>query len=146
MERWVPTCRHELLDRTLIWNQQHLLRTKLSQVGLRGSYSRYYRRMLAPLLAALEFGCNNSAYRPVMDAIDLFARYAGAGSDQKLYAAGEKVPVDRVVPRTASPHATRSVSRDASRRPPARSSGHRRPWSSPWRLGKGSVPVACYSS
>ena len=44
---------------------------------LRGSYSHYYRRMLAPLLAALEFRCNNSAYRPVMDAIDLLARYAG---------------------------------------------------------------------
>jgi putative transposase len=26
MERWVQTCRHELLDRTLIWNQAHLLR------------------------------------------------------------------------------------------------------------------------
>jgi putative transposase len=25
MERWVQTCRHELLDRTLIWNHQHLL-------------------------------------------------------------------------------------------------------------------------
>jgi putative transposase len=25
MERWVQTCRHELLDRTLIWNQAHLL-------------------------------------------------------------------------------------------------------------------------
>jgi transposase InsO family protein len=25
MERWVRTCRRELLDRTLIWNQQHLL-------------------------------------------------------------------------------------------------------------------------
>ena len=25
MERWVRTCRHELLDRTLIWNQAHLL-------------------------------------------------------------------------------------------------------------------------
>jgi transposase InsO family protein len=25
MERWIRTCRHELLDRTLIWNQQHLL-------------------------------------------------------------------------------------------------------------------------
>ncbi|MGH3374436.1 MAG: integrase core domain-containing protein [Actinoallomurus sp.] len=27
MERWVQTCRRELLDRTLIWNQHHLLRT-----------------------------------------------------------------------------------------------------------------------
>jgi transposase InsO family protein len=26
-ERWVQTCRHELLDRTLIWNQAHLLHT-----------------------------------------------------------------------------------------------------------------------
>jgi putative transposase len=25
MERWVQTCRQELLDRTLIWNQRHLL-------------------------------------------------------------------------------------------------------------------------
>ena len=25
MERWVQTCRRELLDRTLIWNQSHLL-------------------------------------------------------------------------------------------------------------------------
>jgi transposase InsO family protein len=24
-ERWVQTCRHELLDRTLVWNQTHLL-------------------------------------------------------------------------------------------------------------------------
>jgi transposase InsO family protein len=26
MERWIQSCRHELLDRTLIWNQRHLLR------------------------------------------------------------------------------------------------------------------------
>lgn len=25
MERWVQTCRRELLDRTLVWNHQHLL-------------------------------------------------------------------------------------------------------------------------
>ena len=25
MERWVQTCRRELLNRTLIWNQRHLL-------------------------------------------------------------------------------------------------------------------------
>ncbi|MCS7484138.1 integrase core domain-containing protein [Umezawaea endophytica] len=25
MEGWIQTCRHELLDRTLIWNQRHLL-------------------------------------------------------------------------------------------------------------------------
>jgi hypothetical protein len=36
MERWVRTCRRELLDRTLIWNQRHLLHT------LR-VYERFYR-------------------------------------------------------------------------------------------------------
>jgi putative transposase len=25
MERWIQTCRRELLDRTLIWNQRHLI-------------------------------------------------------------------------------------------------------------------------
>jgi hypothetical protein len=25
MQRWVQTCRRELLDRTLIWNERHLL-------------------------------------------------------------------------------------------------------------------------
>jgi len=25
MERWVQSCQHEMLDRTLIWNQRHLL-------------------------------------------------------------------------------------------------------------------------
>ncbi|WP_332262359.1 integrase core domain-containing protein [Streptacidiphilus rugosus] len=28
MERWVQTCRHELLDRTLIWNERHLRRAR----------------------------------------------------------------------------------------------------------------------
>ncbi|GAA0702147.1 hypothetical protein GCM10009548_89020 [Streptomyces malaysiensis subsp. malaysiensis] len=27
VERWIQTCRRELLDRTLIWNQRHLLYT-----------------------------------------------------------------------------------------------------------------------
>jgi hypothetical protein len=25
MERWIGSCRHELLDRTLIWKQRHLI-------------------------------------------------------------------------------------------------------------------------
>jgi putative transposase len=29
MERWIQTCRRELLDRTLIWNQRHLLHALL---------------------------------------------------------------------------------------------------------------------
>jgi hypothetical protein len=50
---------------------------------LRGSYSHYYRRMLAPLLAALEFRCNNSAYRPVMG-----VRTAGRRAGSSTPAAG----------------------------------------------------------
>ncbi|MEV0136786.1 integrase core domain-containing protein, partial [Dactylosporangium sp. NPDC050688] len=37
MERWVQTCRRELLDRTLIWNQRHLLH------ALR-EYEQFYNR------------------------------------------------------------------------------------------------------
>jgi putative transposase len=37
MERWIQTCRHELLDRTLIFNQRHLL-PALHQ------YERHYKR------------------------------------------------------------------------------------------------------
>ena len=25
MERWIGSCRRELLDRTLVWNQRHLI-------------------------------------------------------------------------------------------------------------------------
>jgi hypothetical protein len=42
---------------------------------LTGSYSHYYRQMLPELLEALEFRCNNTAYRPVMDAVELLHRY-----------------------------------------------------------------------
>jgi putative transposase len=33
IERWVQTCRRELLDRTLIWNQSHLLRRQMSRIA-----------------------------------------------------------------------------------------------------------------
>jgi TnpA family transposase len=69
------------------------------RVQLRGSYTHYYRRMLAPLLGALRFKCNNTAYRPVMDAIGLLARYKDVPTDQKHFAKGETVPMDGVVPK-----------------------------------------------
>ena len=52
-------------------------------MSLRGSYTHYYRRMLAPLLGALRFKCNNTAFRPVMDAIGLLARYKDVSADQE---------------------------------------------------------------
>lgn len=50
-ERWIQTCRRELLDRTLIWNQRHLLYA-LREFGM--SYTGHHRphralRQTAPL-------------------------------------------------------------------------------------------------
>lgn len=52
----------------------------------------------APLLAALEFQCNNTVYRPVMDALDLLARYDGVDGKHRFYAPADQPPIDRVVP------------------------------------------------
>lgn len=38
---------------------------------LRSSYSNHYRRGLPGILETLEFRCNNTAYRPVMEALEL---------------------------------------------------------------------------
>jgi TnpA family transposase len=65
---------------------------------LTSSYSNYYRRMLPKLLAAIEFKCNNTAYRPVMDALDLLQRYAGIPNTTRHYDASENVPIREVVP------------------------------------------------
>jgi hypothetical protein len=65
---------------------------------LRSSCSGHYRRVLAPLLEALEFRCNNSEYRPVMDAIDLLRRYAARPGQDRWYDEEERVRIDGVVP------------------------------------------------
>jgi TnpA family transposase len=65
---------------------------------LTGSYSHYYRRMLPTLLGALEFKCNNTAYRPVMDAVDLLGRYAAVPNRIKHYERADRVPITGVVP------------------------------------------------
>ena len=44
---------------------------------LSSSYRGHYRRMLAPVLATLEFRSNNAAHRPVIEALDLLRRYVG---------------------------------------------------------------------
>ncbi len=66
---------------------------------LSSSYSAYYRRMLPRLLGALDFRCDNSAYRPVMDALALVRRYADHPGRVKHYDPAERVPIDGVVPR-----------------------------------------------
>lgn len=67
------------------------------QIVLHASYSRYYRRMLPRLLRALEFRCNNTAYRPVTDALALLERYADRDR-VRTYDPAEHVPLDGVVP------------------------------------------------
>jgi transposase len=52
IERWIQTCRHELLDRTLIWNQTHLLHA-LSEFESYYNQHRHHRSLnSAPLRPA----------------------------------------------------------------------------------------------
>jgi Phospholipase D Active site motif len=50
--------------------------------------------MLPKLLTALAFGCNNVAYRPVMEALELLRRYA----DRSRSGTPERVPIHGLVP------------------------------------------------
>ena len=67
------------------------------RIVLRCSYSAHYRRLLPRLLAALEFRSGNAAFRPVIDALGLLARYAGRAR-VRCYDPAEQVPLDGVVP------------------------------------------------
>ncbi len=76
---------------------ERIFQQKVRRV-IHSSYSNHYRRMLPKLLGALEFGCANTAYRPVMAALDLLQRYVDTPGHQRFYSAGETVPLDGVVP------------------------------------------------
>jgi hypothetical protein len=65
---------------------------------LASSYSAYYRRMLPRLLGTLRFRCNNSAWRPVIEALELLARWTTQAGSQRFYGPDEQVPLDGVVP------------------------------------------------
>ncbi|MFJ2705430.1 Tn3 family transposase [Streptomyces sp. NPDC087428] len=64
---------------------------------LRSSYSSYYRQMLPPLLNTLGFKCNNTACRPVMDAMKLLKKFADVDGKTRFYDAGDAVPMDGMV-------------------------------------------------
>ena len=66
---------------------------------LSSSYSSYYRSMMPKLLAALEFRCNNTTYRPVMDAVQILHRYADRPTRIKQYDIEDRIPLDNVVRR-----------------------------------------------
>ena len=63
---------------------------------LRSSYSNHYRRMLPAVLEALQFRCNNTAYRPLIDALELLRRYTHR-ERVIFYDAADRVPLDGVV-------------------------------------------------
>ncbi|MEV4188813.1 Tn3 family transposase, partial [Streptosporangium canum] len=50
------------------------------QTTLKASYTGHYRKGLIELLEVLEFRSNNSAHRPVIEALELVKRYAKAGN------------------------------------------------------------------
>ena len=58
---------------------------------LRSSYSSFYRRMLPALLNTITFRSNNTAYRPVLDAIELLKRYASMSGKSRYYASNDTV-------------------------------------------------------
>jgi len=66
------------------------------QTTLKASYTGHYRRGLIALLEVLEFRSNNTAHRPVIDALALITRYAKAGN-LTYYPLGETVPEHRGV-------------------------------------------------
>jgi hypothetical protein len=94
----VPGGEQTLKD--LVWEARANQRVFQRQVRtvLRSSYSNYYRRMLPRLLGALAFRCNNTAFRPVMDALELLARWADRPGQVRFYDAAERIPLEGVVP------------------------------------------------
>lgn len=61
----------------------------------KATYTNHYRRGLIKLLAVLEFRSNNTAHGPVIDALDLIVRHAGASA--RFYPTDEAVVLDGVV-------------------------------------------------
>ncbi len=55
-------------------------------------------RMLPKLLATLVFRCNNTAWRPVIDGLELIGRWSARPEAQRHYSPDDKVPLDGVVP------------------------------------------------
>ena len=62
---------------------------------IRASYSNHYRRLLPPLLDALEFRSNNTLHRPVMEALQLLKAYRD--SRQQYFATEDPVPIEGVI-------------------------------------------------
>jgi hypothetical protein len=62
--------------------------------AVRASYGSYYRRMMAKLLAALDFRCNNGTHRPLLDALDAIRRAEGEG---RQFFKADEVTIEGVI-------------------------------------------------
>lgn len=51
------------------------------------SYGSYYRQMLPLVLRPMGFRCNNTAYRPMKDALALLEKYADVNGKTRFYGA-----------------------------------------------------------
>ncbi len=63
---------------------------------LRASYSGHYRRMLPPLLDALDFRANPATHRPLIDALAFIK--ANRDSRKQHFIVDDTVPIDGVIP------------------------------------------------
>ena len=65
----------------------------------KASYTSHYRAGLIQIVEVLEFGSTNTAHAPMVEALALIKRYkADVPGRVKCYAAGERVPVDGIIP------------------------------------------------
>ncbi len=60
MERWIGSCRRELLDRTLIWNQRHLMMVLREYEGFYNSHRPHRALDQAAPLRPLPDGVTDS--------------------------------------------------------------------------------------
>ena len=63
---------------------------------LRASYSGHYRRMLPPLLDALDFRANTATHRPIIQALSLIK--ANRDSRKQHFTVDNTVPIEGVIP------------------------------------------------
>lgn len=66
------------------------------QGTMRSSYGHHYRRMLVPVLEALNFQSNNTLHRPVIEALGILKRHRNSN---RQYYDTDEVPLDGIVPK-----------------------------------------------
>jgi len=91
-----------LRDLKAEWNVTGSNYRQQVHIAQRNTYRSYYRRILAPILQALEFRSNNVRHRPVLDALKLVEKFI----DSKVphYPSEGNVPLDGVVKAAERPH------------------------------------------